>query len=100
LQASAKNFRLQFGNLINQTKEFSSSPFEIYPNPGNGKFFIQRTELNYCHILVRDLRGALVRETYLNGDNRLDLSDLNQGIYIVHADQGIATYKRKLIINK
>ncbi|HEY5824307.1 MAG TPA: CotH kinase family protein [Cyclobacteriaceae bacterium] len=98
--SSEKDFGLRFTNLINNTNESSSGLFEIYPNPGTGQFFVQRTGSNYYYIRVSNLLGALVKEVYLDEDNLVDLSDLNQGIYIVQANQGTNTYKCKLIINR
>jgi len=60
-------------------KEFEDSAIEIYPNPTNGKVFIE-TESD---IKVYTLQGELLQETF---GNQVDLSTYPQGVYLLQVN--------------
>lgn len=79
----------QFLILGNQPSQVLSvednvmSKFSLYPNPSRG--FIQLTLDRFEHLEIYDLNGRLVKEfdgAYTKND-RLDISDLSSGMYMV-----------------
>ena len=74
----------------------------IYPNPSQGIF-----NVNYIHgskIKVSDLSGAMLYQANLDqiasGSVRLDLSDFNDGIYVVTISHNDENWNYKVILNK
>jgi hypothetical protein len=80
-------------------RELEADYFTLYPNP---------TDKGYVHIIsntdeikkviVFDVLGQQVINTRLTSD-RLDVSELSSGVYIIEIEQGQATTIKKLVIN-
>ncbi len=65
----------------------TSAAFSIYPNPANDVLHIASdTELNSAR--VYDVAGKLVKEVHIGGafSNAMDISDLNNGVYILEIE--------------
>jgi hypothetical protein len=80
-------------------QEFEGDYFTMYPNPTDKGYvnIISKTD-GIKEVLVFDVLGQQVINTNLTSD-RLDLSELSSGIYIVQIEQGQATISKKLVIN-
>ena len=79
--------------------DFISDSFKLYPNPSNSGFVnITSTGLGAIQTNVFDMLGkqVVIDTTVVNG--RLNVSDLNAGIYIVKLTQNNSTTTKKLII--
>jgi hypothetical protein len=79
--------------------DFISDSFKLYPNPSNSGFVnITSTGLGAIQANVFDMLGkqVVIDTTVVNG--RLNISDLNAGIYIVKLTQNNSTTTKKLII--
>jgi hypothetical protein len=72
--------------------------FSIYPNPtSTGYVNITSTNADAMSVAVFDVLGKqVINETISN--NRLDVSSLNTGLYIVKISQNNATVTKKLVI--
>ncbi|MFT5918862.1 MAG: hypothetical protein ACI9FU_000664 [Granulosicoccus sp.] len=68
----------------------SEFKMSLYPNPSSGEFNIElEGRLSNVNIEVRDITGSVIRVIEL-GDRdaaRLDLSDLDSGVYLLQATQ-------------
>jgi len=65
----------------------TSAAFSIYPNPANDVLHIASdTELNSARVF--DVAGKLVKEVNIGGafSNALDISELNNGVYILEIE--------------
>ena len=71
--------------LSTTTKE--SSDFSVYPNPSEGMLFIKGTVSTGELARITDLSGRVVWEKVLES-NRLDVSDLNSGMYLLSIGNG------------
>lgn len=77
----------------------------LYPNPGDGLFYLESTALSGdVNIRVLDLRGKTISNLNLNkevqGNYRLDLRTLPNGIYLMELQQTGQLLHKKLIITK
>jgi len=78
--------------------ELQVDTFRIYPNPAtNGYLYINSKINGSKNISVFDILGKLVVKTTLNGD-RLDISALHSGVYILKIEQGKTSTTKKLVI--
>ncbi|MBT0606856.1 T9SS type A sorting domain-containing protein [Aequorivita echinoideorum] len=98
--ASAETFFLDnivFGGILGVNGQ-SSNQFAIYPNPSTNGFVNIVSKVSGAKaVAVYDVLGKEVINTTINGD-RLDVSKLNSGIYIVKIAQGKTTTTQKLIV--
>jgi len=65
----------------------SSAAFSVYPNPANDVLHIASdTELNSARVF--DVAGKLVKEVHIGGaySNAMDISELNNGVYILEIE--------------
>ena len=87
---------------INEIKEQLN--FEIYPNPGTGKFNLDFTGLKGDYKLeIYNLAGSLIKSEImkLNGDDsrNLDISGYEKGMYMVRLTNGVSNLVKKLVVN-
>ncbi|MFP4844878.1 T9SS type A sorting domain-containing protein [Winogradskyella sp. PE311] len=87
-----------FSEDVLSTDNFNSNSFSLYPNPTNTGFVnINSTNNETMGVQVFDILGKQVKnENLIN--NRLNVSDLNTGIYIVKITQNNASITKKLVI--
>tara|TARA_B110000444_G_C18385103_1_gene386661 strand:- start:268 stop:558 length:291 start_codon:yes stop_codon:yes gene_type:complete len=74
--------------------------FKIYPNPNNGSFEIQMTNLSAkTEIEILDLNGKIIyKNTYSNKNQNINIENISRGVYIVKANQNGYVRTKKLII--
>jgi hypothetical protein len=79
-------------------EEFAADNFKIFPNPTNTGF-VNITSLNSdaMNVQVFDILGKQVKNETLT-NNTLNVSDLNNGIYIVKITQNNTSTTKKLVI--
>ena len=89
------------GQLNSQPLSTSSSElnmFDLFPNPTNTGFVtIKSNQMGALQAQVFDLLGKEVINTAVNNE-RLDVSNLNAGVYVVKLTQNKNTTTKKLII--
>ena len=75
--------------------------FKIYPNPNNGSFEIQMTNLYAeTEIEILDLNGKVIyKNTCYNKNQNINIENISRGIYIVKATQNGNIITKKLMIN-
>lgn len=80
------------------TTQFNNADLSIYPNPAsNGFVNIRSTSADAMTIAVYDLLGKQISNTTLT-NNRLNVSELNKGIYILKISQNNKSITKKIII--
>ncbi len=77
--------------------EFQNSQFSVFPNPANSYVTIISQGSDAKTICVFNVLGEKVIHTSLLG-NRLDISSLESGIYIVKITQENITTSKKLVV--
>lgn len=74
---------------------------KIYPNPANEFITIQADTHLRLGVSVYDISGRVLIERRLSPNNRIDISALNGGIYILQIeDESGRRGSKKLIVNK
>lgn len=72
---------------IQLTRSELPSSVRFYPNPVHETAFIQTARAG--HLLIRNLQGQVLLEQPISaGENRIDLSDLQMGIYLLTLQEG------------
>ncbi|MDN3722798.1 T9SS type A sorting domain-containing protein [Aequorivita sp. SDUM287046] len=98
--ASAESFwfdNIEFLGAIG-VNEFSADQFAVYPNPAiKGYVNISSKVSGAKNISIFDVLGKQVVKTTLNGD-KLDISALNSGVYILKIEQGKTSATKKLVV--
>jgi PKD repeat protein len=75
----------------------------VYPNPSNGIITIQLTNIvSDIDLNVFDVQGKLVQSTITMNKNlkSIDVSHLNNGVYIMNFNNGLTTINRRVTILK
>lgn len=98
--AGTENFwfdNIKFDGVM-ATNKVSSGQFTVFPNPASSGYVNIGAKGKGAKIIsVYDVLGKLVIKTTLNGE-RLDISTLNSGIYILKIEQGKASTSKKLVV--
>ncbi|MGC6438875.1 MAG: T9SS type A sorting domain-containing protein [Flavobacteriaceae bacterium] len=80
------------------TNDYGKLDFELYPNPTSSGFVtIKTNQVGVVQAQVFDLLGKEVLKTSVNNE-RMDVSNLNAGVYVVKLLQNNNTTTKKLII--
>lgn len=79
--------------------ESSSSTVNVFPNPAKDVLYLANAE-DFIMYQVLDNQGRLVGKGELNNSNKIDVSDLASGLYILklHSENDVIT--KKVMINE
>ncbi|TJY37966.1 DUF5689 domain-containing protein [Pontimicrobium aquaticum] len=90
---------IDMAGITLSTKENQIDGFELYPNPTSSAFVnIFSDKRTPMKVSVFDILGKqVIQKTITN--NRLNVSNLTTGVYILRAEQDHAFTTRKLVIN-
>jgi len=83
------------------TEENKSASLNLYPNPGQGLFYLNAGDLKVELIKVLDARGGVILELVPDSGNQiieLDLTSQQAGFYIIKARAGDQFFVRQAII--
>ena len=85
-------------NAVLSNNDFETREFSIYPNPTNtGSVNITSVNATPIAVTVFDILGKQVKNATIS-NNRLDVSNLKSGIYLLRLTQDGATSTKKLVI--
>jgi hypothetical protein len=79
------------------TDYLTGSEFSIYPNPSEGIFNIVASVA--ADVKVLDAKGQIVYSGTINGNTKLNLSQLSKGVYYLKISNNEFSNIQKLIIN-
>lgn len=89
--------------FIGMDKNNPYSFLEVWPNPGNGTFFISSSFQGRCRLFVSNQQGKIVHEAdfqNLNEPFKLDLNSCTPGLYILTIENGISRQSKRIIVAK
>ena len=85
-------------NAVLSNNDFETREFSIYPNPTNtGEVNISSVNATPIAVTIFDILGKQVKNETIS-NNRLDVSNLKSGIYLLRLTQDGATSTKKLVI--
>ena len=85
-------------NAVLSNNDFETREFSIYPNPTNtGSVNITSVNATPIAVTIFDILGKQVKNETIS-NNRLDVSNLKSGIYLLRLTQDGATSTKKLVI--
>lgn len=77
----------------------SLNKMRVSPNPGDGLFKLALPDNGIYEVQIFDITGQQVYTTMLSAEiNQLDISHLNNGIYILNANNGTTQLKERVVI--
>ena len=102
--------RANFGEVVESTvglDEVNSSEISIYPNPSTGNFNLNISNVNAASVDVEitDVSGKVILSNAYNTNNgsvneSINISNVDDGVYIVRVNGGQSMVKRIVISNK
>ena len=102
--------RANFGEVVESTvglDEENSSEISIYPNPSSGNFNLNISNVNTASVDVEitDVSGKVILSNIFNTTNgsvneSINISNVDDGVYIVRINGGQSIVKRIVISNK
>ncbi len=83
--------------VITDVNEAILNSFNIYPNPASS--FVMVTNAENTTIDIRDITGKLMfTKQIVSGNERIDVSELNKGIYIVSMTNNSGIVSKRMVI--
>jgi len=98
---SSQAYHLRESDLVLGTKNLSlvDNNIDVYPNPSKDIVYIKNNSNNNLNIDVLDITGSFIKTvTISNGQNRIDVSDLQSGIYLLKYLKESQIYTKKLVV--
>jgi len=86
-------------NTVRLNENSGSRAIQVYPNPGNGIFYIQMQETENSLLFVYGGAGELLLQQDLPaGKTEINLRHLAKGMYLYRIQSGVRSYSGRLII--
>lgn len=92
--------------LAEEEEVFERSPLKelkIYPNPSNGLLYIEIAENKNVQVQLFDLSGKLILAQNITNTAKhqeIDISNVTNGVYIIHVTNGNESLHGKLVLIK
>lgn len=89
-------------SIVSSTKRnVDPNIVDIYPNPSDGNFFVKNNYATNMEIIVCSIAGKIEYTGFINSVNeKLDLTFLQNGVYILYIKLDNSLCSKTLIINK
>lgn len=84
--------------IVSNNNIDNNNRFNIYPNPSNGKFIVM-TE-NNVKIEILNILGNIIYQSNNSSTQEIDLSFVENGIYIININSENERFTEKIIINR
>lgn len=98
---SSQAYYLIESDLVLGTKNsvLVDTNINIYPNPSKDFVYINNEYYNNLYIDILDITGSLIKSIVIsNGQNQVNVSDLQSGIYLIKYLNKSQIYTKKLVI--
>lgn len=82
---------------INELSE-EQNTYNIFPNPSNGKFTIESSEIGNQHAVILDTRGRIISKMDFQQAGKFDISNEKAGNYIIQITNESGEKRTKTIV--
>lgn len=86
--------------LDNDKFEKNNQNFNIYPNPSNGIFYFNVSNIDIKEMFLYDYSGKIIKKIEDFSSNKIDLSSIDSGIYLIKIVSDNSIESKKIIIQK
>lgn len=88
------NYNLGSTNVNSSTAQI----LELYPNPASKDICIKLPSNETALLAIYNVCGSQVMNKTINANNKIDISNLSKGLYIVKVQQNNAFYSQKMLV--
>ena len=78
----------------------SKAAIKVYPNPNNGEFTIELTNINNSNITITNVLGQIIKTQKAELMNQIDLNLFDKGIYFINVMENNQSVYRSSIIKE
>ena len=78
----------------------SKANIKVYPNPNNGEFTIELTNINNSNITITNVLGQIIKTQKAELMNQIDLNAFDKGIYFINVMENNQSVYRGSIIKE
>ncbi len=78
----------------------SKAAIKVYPNPNNGEFTIELTNINNSNITITNVLGQIIKTQKSELINQIDLNLFDKGIYFINVMENNQSVYRGSIIKQ
>ena len=76
----------------------SKTEFKVYPNPNNGEFTIELTNINNSNITITNVLGQIIKTQKAELMNQINLNVIEKGIYFINVlENNQSVYRSSMI---
>ena len=76
----------------------SKTAIKVYPNPNNGEFTIELTNINNSNITITNVLGQIIKTQKAELKNQIDLNLFDKGIYFINVmENNQSVYRSSMI---
>ena len=87
-----------FSQTVSEISEITTVSISVYPNPSNGRFFINSSEV-INSIIIRNVLGSVISSVVLSSfSDVIDLTKEKKGFYLVEINTNSGLMTKKLIV--
>ena len=91
-------------NPVSGINELNNQTFRIYPNPATSELTIELLSMNAGEGTMLSLKNVLgqtlLNRTILSVQSKLDISNFDNGVYLIEITQGNRRLPKQLIISR
>ncbi len=88
----------EFDLLVTPTNIANKNFIKVYPNPAVNQLVIEVPNHEKAHLTITDVAGKTLMQRDLNSSsNKIDLTNLKSGLYIINIYDGQTKYEYKII---
>ena len=78
----------------------SKAAIKVYPNPNNGEFTIELTNINNSNITITNVLGQIIKTQKAELINQINLNAIEKGIYFINVMENNQSVYRGSIIKQ
>jgi hypothetical protein len=99
-QIVIKDFSI--GSSLIGIDEVNENYINIYPNPASNKIFIEQKQFQQCDIILQDLLGRQLLSKKITDTRKseIDISNLNNGIYLLTISSKQNQSTKKIVVQR